>query len=121
MNFLLDCFVEDVNDKNCMFDYTNGHLRKKCPSDLERTTLKETRVNADLVSLAKALNGEGNNLFLRTESYKTSEVSYTTIEDALEMHLPIEEGKLKQLRNDDMFRRSRPLYKNAIKNKMMYF
>jgi hypothetical protein len=59
MIFHLDCLAEDVNDKICMFGCTNGHLRQKCPSDLEWTTLKETRANTDLVSLAKALNGEG--------------------------------------------------------------
>ncbi len=39
---------------------------------------------------------------------------YTTIEDTLRMHYPIEERNLKQLRNDDTSRRSRLMYKEAI-------
>ncbi len=58
MNFLLACLVEDVNDEICILDYTNGHLQQKFPSDIEWATFKETRANAELVCLAKALNGE---------------------------------------------------------------
>jgi hypothetical protein len=72
-------------------------------------------VNVELVSLAMALNGEKQILFIRTENSKKIEVTYTTIEDTLTMHYPIEEKQLKQLGNDDTSRRSQPMYKDAIK------
>ncbi len=58
MNFLLDCSLEDVNDEILIFNYTNGHLRHKFSSDIEWATFEETRANAELVSLAKALKSE---------------------------------------------------------------
>ena len=58
MNFLLDCLVKDENDEICMFNFTNGHLQDKFSSDINWTTFKQTRVNAELVSLAMALNGD---------------------------------------------------------------
>ena len=58
MNILLDCLVEDENDEICMFDFTNGHLQDKLSSDIKWVTFKETRANAELVSLAMALNSE---------------------------------------------------------------
>ena len=58
MNFLLDCSLEDVNDEIFIFNYTNEHLLHKFSSVIEWATFKETRANAELVSLAKALNGE---------------------------------------------------------------
>jgi hypothetical protein len=45
----------------------------------------------ELVSLAMALNGDKETVFLRTENSKNIEVTYTTIEDTLLMHYPIEE------------------------------
>jgi hypothetical protein len=91
MNFLLDCLVEDENDEICMFDFTNGHLQDKFLSDIKWVTFKQTRANAELVSLAMALNSEKKTLFLRTENSKKIEVTYTTFEDTLTMHYPIEE------------------------------
>ncbi len=107
--------VEDENDEICMFNFTNGHLQHKFSSDINWTTFKQTRANAELVSLAMALNGEKQILFVRTENLKKIEVSYMTIEDTLTMHYPIEERNLKQLGNDDTSRRSRLMYKDAIK------
>jgi hypothetical protein len=115
MNFLLDCSVEDEKDEICMFDFTNGHLQDKISSDIKWTTFKQTRANAELVSLAMALNGDKQILIVGTENSKKIEVTYTTIEDTLTMHYPIEERNLKQLGNDDTSRRSRPMYKKAIK------
>jgi hypothetical protein len=60
MIFLLDCLVEDENDKMCMFDFTNGHFQDKFSSDIKWTTFKETKMNAELVSLAMVLNSEKN-------------------------------------------------------------
>ncbi len=114
MNFILDYLVEDENDEICMFDFTNGHLQNKLSSDIKWVTFKETRANAELVSLAMALNSE-QTLFLRTENSKKIEVTYTTIEDTLVMHYLIEERSLKRPGNDDTSRRSRPIYKDAIK------
>ncbi len=58
MNFLLDCWIEDENDEICMFDFTNGKLQDKFLSDIKWVTFKQTRANAELVSLAMALNSE---------------------------------------------------------------
>ncbi len=58
MNFLLDCSVEDENDEIFMFNFTNRHLQDKFSSDIKWVTFKETRANAELVSLAMALNNE---------------------------------------------------------------
>jgi hypothetical protein len=88
-----------------MVDFTNGHLQDKISSDIKWTTFKQTRANVELVSLAMALNGEKQIVFLRTENSKKIEVTYMTIEDTLTMHYPIEERNLKQLGNDDTFRR----------------
>jgi hypothetical protein len=79
MNFLLDCLVEDENDEICMFDFTNGHLQDKFSSDIKWVTFKQTRVNAELVSLAMALNGKKQILLLWTENSKKIEVTYTTM------------------------------------------
>jgi hypothetical protein len=70
-------------------------------------------VNAELVSLAMALNGDKQILFLRIENSKKIEVTCTTIEDTLTMHYTIEERNLKQHGKDDTSRRSRPMYKEA--------
>ena len=78
-------------------------------------TNEQSRVNAELVSLASALNGGKKTMILWTESSKKIEITYTTIADTLTMHYPIEERKLKQLGDDDTLRRSRPMYKNAVK------
>jgi hypothetical protein len=43
-----------------MFDFTTGHLQDKFSSDIKWATFKQTRVNAELVSLAMALNGGKN-------------------------------------------------------------
>jgi hypothetical protein len=94
MNLLLDCWVEDENDEICMFNFTTGHLQDKFSSDIKWTPFKQTRANAELASLAMALNG-GKTLFLKTENSKKIEVSYTTIEDTLTMHYPIKERNLK--------------------------
>ncbi len=75
-------------------------------------TNEQSRVNAELVSLARALNGDKETMF-RTENSKKIEVTYTTIADTLTMHYPIEERKLKQLGDDDTLRRSLPMYQNA--------
>jgi hypothetical protein len=115
MNFLLDCSVEDENDEICMFDFTNNHLQDKFSSDIHWVTFKQTRVNAELVSLAIALNVEKQIVFIRTENSKKIKVTHTTIEDTLTMHYPIEERNLKQPGNDDTSRRSRRMYKDAIK------
>ncbi len=98
-----------------MFNFTNGPLQDKFSSDINWTTFKQTRVNVELVPLAMALNGEKQILFLRTENSKKIEVTYMIIEDTLIMHYSIEERNLKQLGNDDTSRRSRPMYKDAIK------
>ncbi len=97
MNFLLDCSVEDENDEICMFHFTNGYLPDRISSDITWTTIKQSRANAELVSLARALNGDKETVFLRTENSKKIEVTYTTIADTLLMHYPIEERNLKQL------------------------
>ncbi len=75
-------------------------------------TNEQSRVNAELVSLASTLNGDKETMF-RTENSKKIEVTYTTIADTLMMHYPIEERKLKQLGDDDTLRRSLPMYQNA--------
>jgi hypothetical protein len=68
MNFLLDCSVEDENDEICMFDFTDGRLQDKFPSDIKWVTLTQTRVKAELISLAMALNGVKQIVFVRTEN-----------------------------------------------------
>ncbi len=98
-----------------MFDLTYRHLLDRISSDITWTTGKQSRVNMELVSLARALNGDKETLFLRTENSKKIEVTYTTIADTLTMHYPIEERNLKQLGDDDTLRRSRPMYKRALK------
>ncbi len=60
-------------------------------------------------------------MFVRTENSKKIEVTYTTIEDTLTMHYPIEERNLKQLGYDDTSKRSRPMYKDAIKTQKDVF
>jgi hypothetical protein len=72
-------------------------------------------VNAELVSLASALNGGKKTMILWTESSKKIEVTYTTIADTLTMPNPIEERKLKQPGKDDTSRRSRRMYHDAVK------
>jgi hypothetical protein len=54
----LDCSVEDENDEICMYDFTNGHLQDKFSSDIKWVTFLQTRANAELVSLAMALNSQ---------------------------------------------------------------
>ena len=115
INFLFDCSVEDENDEICMFNFTNRHLPDRISSDIKWTTFKQTRANMELVSLAMALNGDKQILFLGTENSKKIEVTYTTIEDTLTMHYPIEKRNLKQLGNDDTSRRSQSMYKETIK------
>jgi hypothetical protein len=58
--------------------------------------------------------GDKQIVFARTENLKKIEVTYTTFEDLLTMHYPIEERSLKQLGNDDTSRRSRRMYKEEI-------
>ncbi len=106
--------VEDENDEICMFDFTNGRLQDKISSDIKWKTFKQTRANAELVSLAMALNGDKHFVFLRTENSKKIEVTYTTIQDTLTMHYPIEQRYLKQPGKDDTSRRSQLMYKDAI-------
>jgi hypothetical protein len=115
LNFLLDCSVDEEHDENCMFDFTNGHLPSRISSDIKWTTFKQTRVNAEMVSIAMALNGDKQILFLRTENSKKIKVTYTTIEDTLTMHYPIEERNLNQLGKDNICKRSQPMYMDAIK------
>ena len=76
--------------------------------------IKQSRANAELVSLARALNGDKETVFHKTENSKKIEVTYTAIADTLLMHYPIEERNLKQLGNDDTSRRSRRMYKDAV-------
>jgi hypothetical protein len=114
MNFVLDCLVEDENDEICMFDFTNGYLPDRISSDITWTTFKQSRANAELVSLAMALNDDKQTVFLRTENSKKIEVTYMTIEDTLRLHYPIEERNLKQPGKDDTSRRSRRMYKDAV-------
>ncbi len=90
-----------------MFDFTNGYLPDRISSDITWTKIKQSRANAELVSLARALNGDKETVFLRTENSKKIEVTYMMIADTLSMHYPIEERNLKQLGNDDTSRRSR--------------
>ncbi len=78
-----------------MFNFNNGHLQDKFSSDINWTTFKQTRVNAELVSLAMALNGDNWIVFLRIEKSKKIEVTYMTIENTFIMHYPIEERNLK--------------------------
>ncbi len=114
MNFLLDCLVEDEDDEICVFDFTNGRLQDRISSDIKLVSFKQSRANAELVSLAMALNGDKETVFLRTENSKKIEVTYMTIADTLTMHYPIEERKLKQPGKDDTSRRSRWMYKDAV-------
>ncbi len=90
MNFLLNCSVEDENDEICLFNFTNGYLPERISSDITWTKIKQSRANAELVSLARALNGDKETVFLRTENSKIIEVTYMTIADTLSMHYPIE-------------------------------
>jgi hypothetical protein len=78
-------------------------------------------VNVELVSLAMALNGDKQIVFLRNENSKKIEVTYMTIEDTLMMHYPIEERNLKHFGNDDTSRRSRRMYKDAVNFWKIYF
>ncbi len=61
-----------------------------------------------------ALNGDKDTVSLRTEHSKKIEVTYTTIEDTLTMQYPIEERNLKQPGKEDISRRSRRMYKDAV-------
>ena len=106
MNFLLDYSVEDENDEIFMFHFTKGYLPDRISSDITWTKIKQSRANAELVSLASTLNNDKETVFVRTENSKKIEVTYTTIADTLSMHYPIEEGNLKQLGNNDSSRRS---------------
>ncbi len=54
-------------------------------------------MNAELVSLAMALNGDKQILFLGTKNSKKIEVTYMAFMDTLMMHYPIEGRNLKQL------------------------
>ncbi len=114
MNFFLDCLVEDENDEICMFNFTDGRLQDRISCDIKWVSFKQSRVNAELVSLAMGLNGDKDTVFLRTEHSKKIEVTYTTIEDTLTMHYPIEERNLKQPGKDDTSRRSQWMYKDAV-------
>jgi hypothetical protein len=87
-------------------------LLDRISSGVTWRTNEQSRVNAELVSLASTLNGDKETMF-RTENSKKIEVTYTTIADTLMMHYPIEERKLKQLGDDDTLRRSLPMYQNA--------
>ncbi len=107
MNFLLDCLVEDKNDEICMFDFTYRRLQDRISSDIKLVSFKQSRVNAELVSLAMALNGDKETVFLRTENSKKIEVTYMTIADTLTLHYPIEERNLNQPGKDDTSGRSR--------------
>jgi hypothetical protein len=115
MNFLLDCLVEDENDEICMFDLSYRHLLDRISNGVTLRTIEQSRVNAELVSLARALNGGKETTIVRAENSKKIEVTYTTIVDTLTMHYSIEERKLKQLGDDDTLRRSQPMYRNAVK------
>jgi hypothetical protein len=105
-DLILDCLVEDENDEICMFDFTNGRLQDRISSDMKLVSFKQSRVNAELVSLAMALNGDKETVFFRTENSKKIEVTHTTIVDTLMLHYPIKERNLKQPGNDDTSRRS---------------
>jgi hypothetical protein len=59
-----------------MFEFTYRHLVDKISSDITWTTVKQSRVNAELVSLARALNGDKETMFLSTERSKKIEVTY---------------------------------------------
>jgi hypothetical protein len=115
MNFLLDCLVEDMNDEICMFNFTGGLLLERILNEVTWRTIQQSRVSAELVSLARALNGGIEFMNVTAENSKKIEVTYTTIVDTLTKHYPIEERKLKQLGDDDTLRRSRPMYQNAVK------
>jgi hypothetical protein len=54
-------------------------------------SFKKSMENTELVSIAMALNGDKETVFLRTENSKKIEVTYTTIADTLTIHYPIEE------------------------------
>jgi hypothetical protein len=56
MNFLLNCLVEDENDKICMFDLTGRHFLDRIFNGVQWSVIEQSRVNAELVSLASALN-----------------------------------------------------------------
>jgi hypothetical protein len=61
-----------------MFDFTGGHLLDKISNVVTWSTIEQSReqsrVNAELVSLASALNG-GKVAILRTENLKKIEVT----------------------------------------------
>ncbi len=89
-------------------------LQDGISSDIKLISFKQSRANAELVSLAMALNGDKETVFLRTENSKKIEVTYTTIADTLTLHYPIEERNLKQPGKYDISRRSRQMYKDAV-------
>ncbi len=62
------------NDEICLFDFTNGYLPKLIFSDITWITLKQSRANAELVSLASTLNNDKETVFVRTENSKKIEV-----------------------------------------------
>ena len=74
----MDCSIKDKNDETCMFDFTGGHLLDKISNVVTWSTIEQSReqsrVNAELVSLASALNG-GKVAILRTENLKKIEVT----------------------------------------------
>jgi hypothetical protein len=121
MNFLLDCLVEDENDKICINNFTGRHLLDRISNDLIWRTIEQSRMNAQLASLASALNGGNNTMDVTAESSKKIEVSYTTIADTLTMHYPIKESNLKQPVKDDTLRRSRKMYHDAVKIREVVF
>jgi hypothetical protein len=104
MNFLLDCLVEDENNKFCMFNFTGGHFLDIISSGVQCSVIEQSRVNAELISLGCALNGGKETMIAKAENSKKIEVTYMTIADTLMMHYPIEGRKLKQLADDDTLR-----------------
>jgi hypothetical protein len=64
-----------------MFNFTNGYLPVGISSDITWTIIKQSRANAELVSLARAQNGDIETVFLRTETSKKIEDTFIKIVD----------------------------------------
>jgi hypothetical protein len=76
-----------------MLNLTGGLFLDRIFNGVSWKVTEQSRVNAELVSLASALNGGKETMIFEAKNSKKIEVTYTTIADTLTMHNPIEKRK----------------------------
>jgi hypothetical protein len=126
MNFLLDCALDNMNDKMSLYGYSNGQLTNKLPDiEFKVSKLTRTNLNPEIPDVAKALHGK-KTAFLKAKFSHNLEVHFETLEKLLKDHYLISDinsthqedctlvaNKIVKIQGYGISRRSQLMYKFA--------